>query len=231
MHRRKSSTPWHFHFFLAISVIFTSVIGVAGSMSAARADDSTPVYRNPNAPIEERVNDLFHRLTENEKISLLTGTQFTTNAIPRLGIPAMHMSDAGEGVRGGEDAMLGPASLFPAGVAMASTWDPELVGQVGKAIGEEALNKNIGAQVLLGPAVNIVRSPLCGRDGEYFSEDPFLSSRLAVGYIEGMQSTGCLACVKHFVCNNEEVDRGYVDALVGERALREIYLPSFEEGK
>ncbi|MDQ2800359.1 MAG: glycoside hydrolase family 3 C-terminal domain-containing protein, partial [Armatimonadota bacterium] len=195
-----------------------------------RAQEALPVYRDAKAPLESRVNDLFSRLTLDEKMMLLTGTAFTTQAIPRLGVPAMGMVDAGQGVRGGMDSTTGPATLFPSGVTMASTWDPELVGRIGKAIGEEALNKGTGAQVLLGPAVNIQRSPLGGRNGEYFSEDPYLAGRLAVGYIQGMQSTGCGACLKHYACNNEEVDRGFVNVKVDERALREIYLPAFEAG-
>lgn len=166
-----------------------------------------PVYQNATAPLEARVNDLMGRLTQDEKLSLLSGTGFTTQPIPRLGIPAMGMADAGQGVRGGLSSTQGPATLFPSGVAMASSWDQALLGRIGQAIGEEALNKGTGAQVLLGPAINIQRSPLGGRNGEYFSEDPFLAGRLAVGYIQGMQSTGCAACLKHYACNNEESDR------------------------
>ena len=199
-------------------------------VAASSAFGQVPAYQDPKAPLEARVNDLFARLTPNEKLSLLTGTGFTTNAIPRLGVPAMGMADAGQGVRGGMDTTLGPATLFPAGVTMASTWDPELVGRIGAAIGQEARNKGTGVQVLLGPAVNIHRSPLGGRNGEYFSEDPFLAGRMAVGYIQGMQSTGCAACIKHYAANNEEVDRGDVNVHVSERALREIYLPAFEAG-
>ncbi len=198
--------------------------------SSAFGQAATPVYQDSKAPLEARVNDLFGRLTQDEKLSLLTGTAFTTNAIPRLGVPAMAMADAGQGVRGGMEGTLGPATLFPAGVTMASTWDPELVGRIGAAIGQEAQNKGTGVQVLLGPAVNIHRSPLGGRNGEYFSEDPFLAGRLAVGYIQGMQSVGTAACIKHYACNNEEVDRGEVNVHVDERALREIYLPAFEAG-
>lgn len=188
------------------------------------------VYQDPKAPLEARVNDLFGKLTQDEKLSLLTGTGFTTNAIPRLGVPPMAMADAGQGVRGGMDTTLGPATLFPAGVTMASTWDPELVGRIGQAIGVEAQNKGTGVQVMLGPAINIHRSPLGGRNGEYFSEDPFLAGRLAVGYVQGMQSVGTAACIKHYAANNEEVDRGDVNVHVSERALREIYLPAFEAG-
>ena len=170
------------------------------------------------------------RLTQDEKISLLAGTEFTTQPIPRLGIPAMSMADAGQGVRGGMESTLGPATAFPSGVAMASSWNPALIAQVGAAIGIEAQNKGTGTQVMLGPAVNIHRSPLGGRNGEYFSEDPFLTGKLAVGYIKGMQGTGTVACIKHFSANNQEEHRFTVDVQVGERALREIYFPGFEMG-
>ena len=154
--------------------------------SAAFAQTSAP-YQDSKAALETRVEDLFQRLTPDEKLSLLGGTGFATPAVPRLGVPAMSMVDAGQGVRGGIKATEGPATAFPAGVTMASTWDPGLIARVGQAIGEETRNKGPGSQVLLGPAVNIHRSPLGGRDGEYMSEDPFLAARLAVGYIQGMQ--------------------------------------------
>ena len=195
--------------------------------SCARAQ-AVPVYKDPKAPLEARVNDLFLRMTPDEKLGMLTGTQFTTNPLPRLGVPAMSMADAGQGVRGGMDSTLGPATLFPSGVAMASTWDPDVLRRIGQSLGEEVQNKGTGAQVLLGPAVNIQRSPLGGRNGEYLSEDPFLAARLDVPYIVGLQSTGAGACVKHYACNNEEVDRGSVNVHVDERTLREIYLPAFE---
>ncbi len=188
------------------------------------------VYTDPHAPLEKRVEDLFGRLTDDEKLKMLGGTGFTTQPIERLGVPAMGMVDAGQGVRGGNGGTQGPATAFPAGVTMASTWDTNLIGRVGEAIGVEAHNKGTGAQVLLGPAVNIHRSPLGGRNGEYMSEDPYLAARLGVSYIEGMQATGVSACIKHYACNNQEEDRNGVNAKVSERALREIYLPAFEAG-
>jgi len=209
----------------AASLTVIALLALLPTVSAA-----PPVYRDTHAPLEARVGDLMARLTPREKMSLLSGTAFTTTPIPRLGVPAMGMADAGQGVRGGMAGTLGPATLFPSGVAMASTWDPALVGRIGAAIGEEALNKGTGTQILLGPAVNIQRSPLGGRNGEYFSEDPYLAGRLGVGYIRGMQGAGCGACLKHFACNNEEVDRGEVNVHVDERTLREIYLPAFEMG-
>ncbi len=195
-----------------------------------RINAQTSTYQDPKAPLETRVSDLMNRLTPDEKISLLAGTEFTTQPIPRLNVPPMAMADAGQGVRGGMESTLGPATAFPSGVAMAATWNPGLIGRVGGAIGVEAQNKGTGVQVLLGPAVNIQRSPLGGRNGEYFSEDPFLAGRLAVAYIRGMQGTGTVACIKHFAANNEEADRFTVNVQVSERALREIYLPAFEAG-
>jgi len=194
------------------------------------ASAQTFTYQNRQAPLEERVSDLMSRLTEDEKLLLLSGTEFTTQPIPRLGIPPMAMADAGQGVRGGLPSTLGPATAFPSGVTMASTWNTSLIERLGAAIGTEAQNKGSGVQVMLGPAVNIQRSPLGGRNGEYFSEDPFLAGRLGVAYIHGMQGVGTVACIKHFACNNEESDRFTVNVQVSERALREIYLPAFEAG-
>jgi len=194
----------------------------------AYAGDVTEIYKDPKAPLESRVEDLFKRLTLEEKLSLLKGNEFSIYAIPRLGVREAQMVDASLGVRGGDKRLCGPATQFTSGPMIASTWDTELAGRIAKAIGEEAKNKGIGAQILLGPGLNIHRSPLCGRDGEYYSEDPYLASRFAVSFVRGLQSTDVAACVKHFVCNNEEDDRGYVDVRVSERALREIYLPAFE---
>ena len=188
------------------------------------------LYLNSKAPLEARLEDLFCRLTPDEKLLLLRGTTMTTQPIPRLGVPALPMADAGQGVRGGERTTEGPATAFPAGVTMASTWDTNLLSRIGKAIGTEARNKGTGVLMLLGPAVNIHRSPLGGRNGEYMSEDPYLAARLAVGYIRGLQETGVAACIKHFACNNQEQDRLSINEIVGERALREIYLPAFEAG-
>jgi len=211
--------------FLLFLILLPMLMG-----SSLQAQDNA-VYLNKTAPLEDRVNDLFGRLTEDEKISLLGGASAnTTVAIPRLQVPSMRMADAGAGVRGIGSSNGGPASAFPSGVVMASTWDPALIGQAAAAIGDEAHNKKVGSQVLLGPAVNIQRSPLGGRNGEYFSEDPFLAGQMAVGYITGMQGVGTSSCIKHFACNNEEVDRREANVLVGERALREIYLPAFEAG-
>ncbi len=206
------------------------LIAAFGFALAAASLHAAPVYLDPKAPLEDRVRDLFAQLTPDEKLTLLEGTKFTTQPIPRLGIPPMAMADAGQGVRGGREGTHGPATAFPAGVSMGATWDPALIARIGGAIGVEVQNKGVGSQVLLGPAVNIHRTPLGGRNGEYFSEDPFLTARLAVAYIQGMQATGAVACLKHYACNNQETDRNSIDVHVSERALREIYLPAFEAG-
>lgn len=150
------------------------VFGGAVGLLTMRTNLAAAPYQDATAPLEVRVDDLFNRLTQDEKLSLLAGTGFTTQPIARLGIPPMAMADAGQGVRGGADTTQGPATLFPAEVDMARTWDRDLVGRIGQAIGTEARNKGTGVQILLGPDVNIHRSPLGGRDAESFSEDPFL---------------------------------------------------------
>ena len=212
-------------------VLISSGLFIQGVVFGADA----PLYENANAPLEQRVDDLFGRLTQDEKLAMLGGTGFTAQPIPRLGVPEMVMADAGQGVRGGPEGTMGAATAFPAGVLMASTWDTNLLWQTGQAIGEEARNKGQGIQMMLGPAVNIHRSPLGGRNGEFLTEDPFLNARLAVAYIQGLQSTGVGVCIKHYVCNNQEFDRDTVNVNVSERALREIYLPAFkaavQEGK
>jgi beta-glucosidase len=202
-------------------------------LSPARAEER-PVYLDPAAPLEARVEDLLGRLTLEEKISLLHGdSKFTTAAIPRFWIPPRRLSDGPHGVR--ED--IGPdtwnpagrtddfATAMPCGIALAATWNPELAQAEGVAIAEEALVR--GKHIMLGPAVNIMRTPLCGRNFEYFGEDPFLAARIAVGYIRGEQSMDVAACVKHFAANNQETQRNSIDVEMDERTLREIYLPAF----
>jgi beta-glucosidase len=215
-----------------------SRLGIASCLVFAQpAAASGELYKV--APIERRVDDLFGRLTQEEKISMLGGADATWMPIARLGVPALRMVDGGLGVRGlgvpgvpidkGRALQEGPATAFPGAVTMAATWNVDLIRRTGEAIAEEAIHKGeAGSQILLGPAVNIHRSPMGGRNGEYFSEDPFLSARLSVAYINGVQQTGIGACVKHFACNNQETDRDKINVTVGERALREIYFPAFE---
>jgi beta-glucosidase len=190
--------------------------------------DPNPTYLNPKAPLSARVDDLYGRLTEQEKLSLLSGTDFTSQPLPGLKLAGISFADAGQGVRGGPFATAGPATAFPAESTMASSWDVNLLWQIGQTIGDEARNKGTGTQIELAPAVNIHRTPVDGRNSEYMGEDPYLTSNLAVAYIDGMQSTGVGACIKHFACNNQETDRLSISSVVDERTLREIYLPSFE---
>ena len=222
----RSVAPRRVRYPLPCTLAFGLALFGANGLACGQVPD---VYKDPKAPLEARVNDLFMRLSPEERVSLFTGTDFSTQPIPRLDVPIMDMADASQGVRGGGDGRLdGPATYFGSGVLFASAWDRDLARKVGQAIGEELLNKRTGGRVILGPSVNIHRSPLNGRNAEYYSEDPFLTAETAVGYIQGVQSTGAAACVKHFACNNEEVDRGFVNVIVDERTLREIYLPAFE---
>jgi beta-glucosidase len=177
---------------------------------------------------QARIDALLQALTLAEKVSLLAGASFwTTPPIERLGIPAIKVSDGPNGARGGGSFAGGITSAcFPVGISLASTWNVELVKQVGQALAEETQAK--GAHFLLAPTVNIHRSPLNGRNFECYSEDPYLSARLAVAYITGLQSRNVGATVKHFVCNDSEFERNTISSEVDERALREIYLPPFQ---
>jgi beta-glucosidase len=177
---------------------------------------------------EGRIEALLEQLTLEEQAALLAGAStWTTAPVERLGIPAIKVSDGPNGARGG-GALIGgvPAACFPVGIALAATWNTALVEQVGQALGEEALTK--GARVLLAPTVNIHRTPLNGRNFECYSEDPCLSARMAVAYINGVQRKGVAATVKHFIANDSEFERNTISSEVDERTLREIYLPPFE---
>src|SRR5262245_11315771 len=177
---------------------------------------------------EARIDALLEALTLAEKISLLAGASFwTTPPVERLGIPAIKVSDGPNGARGGGSFAGGITSAcFPVGISLASTWNTALVEQIGQALAEETQAK--GAHFLLAPTVNIHRSPLNGRNFECYSEDPYLSARMAVAYITGLQSRNVGATVKHFVCNDSEFERNTISSEVDERALREIYLPPFQ---
>ncbi|HEX8116713.1 MAG TPA: glycoside hydrolase family 3 N-terminal domain-containing protein, partial [Pyrinomonadaceae bacterium] len=172
--------------------------------------------------VEQRVEAILKQLTLEEKIDLLGGTDgFFVRDIPRVNFPRLKMADGPLGVRN-----FGPATAMAAGVGLAATWNPQLAERVGTEIGRDARAK--GVHFLLGPGVNIYRSPTNGRNFEYFGEDPFLASRITVGYVKGVQSQGVSATVKHFAANNSEFDRHNTDSVVDERTLREIYLPVFE---
>ncbi len=181
----------------------------------------SPAYLNPSCPVEKRVEDLLSRMSLKEKIALLSGKGFEVPENPRLGIPALKMSDGPAGVRWGK------STAFPAPIALAATWNPDLVKKVGRAMAEELMAK--GRNVLLAPCVNIYRLPVGGRNFESYGEDPFLAGEIASGFIKGVQSQGVIACVKHYTANNQEWNRTKVDVIVGERALREIYLPAFRK--
>jgi beta-glucosidase len=174
-----------------------------------------------------RVEDLLAKLTLDEKASLTAGADlWHTQPIPRLGIPALALSDGPSGARGSSLAE-GPSSAsFPCGTALAATWNVALVEAVGAAIGEDARTK--GANVLLGPTMNLHRTPLGGRNFECYSEDPQLSACIAVAFIRGLQSRGVAACAKHFAANDSEFERMSISSEVSERALRELYLAPFE---
>jgi len=183
-----------------------------------------------DAQTDQQIEDLLSRMTLKEKISLLSGKD-VWNTVPnaRLGIPSLTMTDGPHGVRAsvpesGRTAK--PTSAFPTGVAIAASWDPELIEQVGAALAEETLA--MGCDVLLGPCVNIVRHPLAGRNFESYGEDPYLSGRIGAAYVKGLQSRGVGASLKHFACNNQETERNRGSSEVDERTLREIYLAQFE---
>ncbi len=177
------------------------------------------------------VDALLAALTLEEKASLTVGRDFfNTQDIPRLGIPAVWLADGPNGLRknaGPEPALTSvPSTCFPCGSALGASWDTALVREVGAAIGEEA--QALGVGVVLAPGLNLKRSPLCGRDFEYYSEDPLLSGRLGAAFVDGVQSRGVGACPKHFVANENERVRYTTDSIVDEGTLRELYLRSFE---
>lgn len=176
----------------------------------------------------EFIDTLLSQMTLQEKVALLAGADmWHTVPIERLDIPSLKMTDGPNGARGsGRSANGLTSACFPVGIALAATWNTELVERVGSALAQEALSK--GARVLLAPTVNIHRSPLNGRNFECFSEDPYLSARMAVAYITGVQSQGVGATVKHFVCNDSEFERHTISSEVQERVLHEIYLAPFK---
>jgi len=188
-----------------------------------------------DAATEKRIKKLIGKMTLNEKAGLLHGnSKFYTTGVKRLGIPNWALSDGPHGVRAEMNLhnwkyagwTNDSATCFPPGTAMAASWNPELTRQRGLVLGEEARFRK--KDVLLGPGINIIRSPLCGRNFEYMSEDPFLISRLTSTYIKALQSKDVAASVKHYLANNQEENRTAIDVYMSERALREIYLPGFK---
>jgi beta-glucosidase len=177
---------------------------------------------SPANDVEARVNSILSQLTLEEKVDLLAGVDgFFVRDVPRLKLPRFKMADGPIGVRN-----FGPATAMAGGIGLAATWNPALAERVGTEIGRDARAK--GVHFMLGPGVNIFRAPMNGRNFEYFGEDPFLASRIAVGYVKGIQSQGVSATIKHFLGNNSEFDRHNTDSIIDERALREIYMPVFE---
>ncbi|MEG1402724.1 glycoside hydrolase family 3 C-terminal domain-containing protein [Bacteroides sp.] len=205
------------------------------SLIALPALAQTPVYLDVNKPIEERVEDALSRMTVQEKVAMTHAqSKFSSAGVPRLGIPENWMSDGPHGIRAevlwdewyGANWTNDSCIAFPALTALAATWNPDMSALYGKSIGEEARYRN--KNVLLGPGVNIYRTPLNGRNFEYMGEDPYLASVLVVPYIREVQKNGVAACVKHYALNNQEIHRGYINVKVDDRALYEIYLPAFK---
>jgi beta-glucosidase len=219
--------------------VFTFVCsGLVSTMLWAQAGDpALAPYKNPKAPVEQRVADALSRMTLEEKVSMLGGSGWMeSTGVPRLGIPAIKMADGPMGIRiwtgpSSETSVEGAvrtfsSTAFPAGIDIAASWDPSLAREQGRVIGEEVAA--VGRDMILGPTVNIQRTPLWGRNFESYGEDPLLSAKMAVAYIGGVQSQGVIPSVKHFVANNEEFERHRIDVEVSERALHEIYYPAFE---
>src|SRR5215203_311937 len=210
-----------------------TILSIEAGRSRQPRDPHSPERSLPMSA-QLNVASLLGELTLEEKASLCLGSDFWHTApIPRLGIPAIALSDGPHGLRKQPDesdhvGISGslPATCFPTASALGSSFDPELARRVGEALGVEARAQ--GVDVVLGPGINIKRSPLCGRNFEYLSEDPYLSGLLGAALVEGLPSQGIGACVKHFAVNNQETDRLRVSADVDERTLREIYLPGFE---
>src|SRR6476659_7969289 len=188
---------------------------------SASAQAPAPSFRS-SAELERRVDSILNQMTLEEKLDLLGGVDgFFIRDIPRLNLPRLRMADGPVGVRN-----FGPATAFAGGVTLTATWNPTLAELVGTELGRDSRAK--GVHFLLAPGVNINRAPMNGRNFEYFGEDPFLASRMAVGYIKGVHSQGVSATIKHFLGNNSEFDRHNTDSIIDERTLREIYLPVFE---
>lgn len=194
-----------------------------------------PVYLDDSQPLEARVEDALSRMTLEEKVAILHAqSKFSAPGVPRLGIPELWCTDGPMGVRPevlwDEWEQAGwtndSCTAFPSLTCLAATWNPEMAALYGRSIGEEARFRN--KAVILGPGLNIYRTPLCGRNFEYMGEDPYLAGKMAVDYVKGVQSNGVSVCVKHFALNNNEVNRHTSNPIVDDRTLYEIYLPAFK---
>lgn len=204
--------------------------------SVLTAQSAVPVYLDRSKPIEDRVEDALSRMTTEEKIAIIHAqSKFSSAGVPRLGIPELWTDDGPHGVRPevlwdewNQAGWTNDSCIaFPALTALAATWDRDVSRLYGKSLGEEARYRK--KDVLLGPGVNIYRTPLNGRNFEYMGEDPYLAAKMVVPYIKGLQSNGVAACLKHFALNNNEVNRHTSNVIVDDRALYEIYLPAFKE--
>ena len=208
---------------------------IAGTLLQTSAQNMNPIYLDNNQPVEKRVEDALSRMTMEEKVELCHAqSKFSSHGVPRLGIPEIWMSDGPHGVR--EEILWDSWSAagwtndsctaYPALTCLAATFNPDLSQAYGVAIGEEARYRR--KDILLGPGVNIYRTPMNGRNFEYMGEDPYLASQMVVPYIRGVQQNGVSACVKHYALNNQEEWRGHINVNLSDRALHEIYLPAFK---
>ncbi len=205
------------------------------SASASVEAQSLPVYLDESKPVEQRIDDALSRMTLDEKIAVIHAqSKFSSPGVKRLGFPDFWTDDGPHGVRPDvlwdEWEQAGQTNdscvAFPALTCLAATWNPQMARLYGESLGEEALYRGKG--MILGPGVNIYRTPLGGRNFEYMGEDPWLASRMVVPYIQGLQSKGVAACVKHYALNNDEEYRHQVNVVISDRALHEIYLPAFK---
>ena len=219
-----------------------SVLLLLGGMWLSVSAQKKPIYLDETKPIEQRVEDALQRMTLDEKIAVIHAqSKFSAAGVKRLGIPDMWTDDGPHGVRPDvlwdEWVQAGQTNdscvAFPALTCLAATWNPQMARLYGESLGEEALYRD--KDMILGPGVNILRTPLNGRNFEYMGEDPFLASRMVAPYVQGLQSKGISSCVKHYALNNDETYRHQVNVKVSDRALHEIYLPAFkaavQEGK
>lgn len=211
------------------------VLAAATTLTSFAVQRKMPVYKDTTKPLDERVEDALSRMTTREKIDIIHAqSKFSSRGVPRLGIPELWTTDGPHGVRPevlwDEWDQAGWTNdscvAFPALTCLAATWNPEMAMLYGTSIGEEARYR--GKDVLLGPGVNIYRTPLNGRNFEYMGEDPFLASKMVVPYVQGVQDRGVAACVKHYALNNNELNRHTTNVILDDRALYEIYLPAFK---
>jgi beta-glucosidase len=208
---------------LFVLAVLPAGLGIAGAQER-------PLYLDDTKPLAMRIDDLISRLTLEEKVSLVhANSHFGVAGVPRLGIAELQMDDGPMGVREESRSWQSHiddfATAMPATLGLAATWNTDLAVAYGSVIGQEA--KQRGKNIMLGPSLNIQRTPLCGRNFEYMGEDPFLTSRMAVHYIAGEQAQGISSCAKHFAANNQEYERNSINVEMDERTLREIYLPAF----